>query len=417
MDYVIRNTQKTLDSDLLKKAKELANNKEKTATGSITEKEVSQLLQIAKSKDGVISEEEVRFIAGLTSEENIKKLNESGFSPINGEVSFSRVSKSKLNTIREKGEKLSNQSSIENSVKRDSTIRPFFDALNDPSISQSDRVKMMEDYKKQNSDNHFLRTLVKGKVFSKGSMSFLWSKVSPTGGTSTAPKTNHDKRMNQPGLYPLLYEASKEQPMMNIVMMLAKDLKAGKVDNPQKLLEQAVHVSQAAGSSDPHQDALKSIAIIMSGVHGALKDNAYASPEHKKMLEFAKEAYIEINQKKSTNVVLGHGISPMQSEDSKLDYNSDNNLHFWSHAFIAYTMLNESGTPDKNMISAAKAFSATVGTEYEIINIGEHRGNSGIKDIIINRYGAEFGIQYFFNKNTKLPQNQEGPQVENKRDF
>jgi hypothetical protein len=135
------------------------------------------------------------------------------------------------------------------------------------------------------------------------------------------------------------------------------------------------------------------------------------------MLEFAKEAYIEINQKKSSNVVLGHGISPMQSEDSKLDYNSDNNLHFWSHAFIVYTMLNESGTPDKNMISAAKAFSATVGTEYEIINIGEHRGNSGIKDIIINRYGAEFGIQYFFNKNTKLPHIQEGPQVENKRDF
>lgn len=73
MDYKINNSNLLIDSKLLSKAQELANNNERTATGkNITPDEVKQLITEAKSNDNFVSEEEIRFIAGLLTEENIK---------------------------------------------------------------------------------------------------------------------------------------------------------------------------------------------------------------------------------------------------------------------------------------------------------------------------------------------------------
>ena len=98
MDYTLKNVTTTLNKQLLAKAKELAENDERTKDGSITHNEVTQLLQEA-GHDGNISPEEVRFIAGLTTEANVTSLAKSHFLPINGEIHFKNVSPNQLHQI------------------------------------------------------------------------------------------------------------------------------------------------------------------------------------------------------------------------------------------------------------------------------------------------------------------------------
>ena len=108
MDYTIKNIPSTLNKELLTKAKELAENDDQTEGGSITPNEVTELLKEA-SKDGDISLEEVRFIAGLTTEQNVKNLAKSHFNPVNGEIQFENVSSPRFKFIRVMGELLERQ--------------------------------------------------------------------------------------------------------------------------------------------------------------------------------------------------------------------------------------------------------------------------------------------------------------------
>ncbi|PIQ25548.1 hypothetical protein COW36_21125 [bacterium (Candidatus Blackallbacteria) CG17_big_fil_post_rev_8_21_14_2_50_48_46] len=103
MDFKVNN----ISPQLLKKAKELATNAEKTPGGSITQNEVEQLLKEA-NKDGKITVSESQFIAGLTSEQNVKKLLQSNFNPINGEIQFQGVSRIRLREIHQKSVTINN---------------------------------------------------------------------------------------------------------------------------------------------------------------------------------------------------------------------------------------------------------------------------------------------------------------------
>jgi hypothetical protein len=103
MDFKVNN----ISPHLLKKAKELATNAEKTPGGNITQNEVEQLLKEA-NKDGKITVSESQFIAGLTSEQNVKKLLQSNFNPVKGEIQFQGVSRIRLREIHQKAVTINN---------------------------------------------------------------------------------------------------------------------------------------------------------------------------------------------------------------------------------------------------------------------------------------------------------------------
>lgn len=103
MDFKVNN----ISPQLLKKAKELATNAEKTPGGSITQNEVEQLLKEA-NRDGKITVSESQFIAGLTSEQNVKKLLQSNFNPVKGEIQFQGVSRIRLREIHQKAVTINN---------------------------------------------------------------------------------------------------------------------------------------------------------------------------------------------------------------------------------------------------------------------------------------------------------------------
>ena len=62
MDYKIRNAQQTISPELRAKAKELAHNNITEGARKTTDNEILQLVKVA-NQDGVVSEEELKFIA------------------------------------------------------------------------------------------------------------------------------------------------------------------------------------------------------------------------------------------------------------------------------------------------------------------------------------------------------------------
>lgn len=116
MDYSIKNANQHIGNDLLSKAKELANNSVRTKGGSFTEAELDQLLQEA-NKDGKITPEEVRFVAGLTNEHNVQNLSKSNFKPVNGQLQFQNVSTPRLNKINDQATKINDATKTKNQPK------------------------------------------------------------------------------------------------------------------------------------------------------------------------------------------------------------------------------------------------------------------------------------------------------------
>lgn len=222
--------------------------------------------------------------------------------------------------------------------------------------------------------------------------------------------------MQTPGLYAPLFRASSKEPMMNILDNLTASVINGKTRTPQELLRNAMAFSRANHSTNPRRDAITAIAAIMGAVHTAGKAEEGVNDKHNKVLKQMGKAYTLLNDYKTEakTVLMNHELIARVDETKSpgVDYISDNNLHFWSHAYVSFSLMDEGYAAEQ-----AEQVSNTLGTRYEMINIGEHQGNSGIKDMIINAYGAEFGIQFFNDAKTRLPEVHEGPPVENKRDF
>jgi hypothetical protein len=113
MDYSIKNANQHIGNDLLSKARELANNSVRTKGGSFTDAELDQLLQEA-NRDGKITPEEVRFVAGLTNEHNVQYLSKSNFKPINGQLQFQNISTPRLNKINDQATKINDATKTKN---------------------------------------------------------------------------------------------------------------------------------------------------------------------------------------------------------------------------------------------------------------------------------------------------------------
>lgn len=428
MDFTLRNIDRTLSKNLLDETKKLS------LDGKIDNNDIDKLLETASKDDGVISEEEVRFISGITEKNNFENFKKADFNPLNKEINFKNVSDARLESIKSKREKYeSNVSSIEKSLRCNESIKPFFNALNNTKLTLEDRKKLIVDYKDKQITGFgtlFYEGVLKRGVFNSGSVSYdlniltgklgISKKADENYKTNTIPKNieetkqEHSNRMSKAGVYSVLFNLNTEKPRIEILNKLTKDISQGIDVSPKDLFKKAIKYAKELKSNNPNRDALICIAGIVNSIH---KGKSSGTNEENKILNESETSYKILNQdSKGVNdsVVMSHNAPKHKNEikEPGVDYNSDNNLHFWTHAFISYEMMNNGYNKDK-----AKSFSAYIGAEYELINIGEHKGNSGIKDIIINTYGAEFGTQLFENHNTVLPNKNEGPFVENKRDF
>lgn len=435
MDFKLRNIDRTLSKNVLEKAQELSKD------NKINGNDVNILLETAAKDDGIVSEEEVRFIAGVTEKNNLSNLIKSNFNPINKEINFKNLSDARLDVIRNKRDVYEKgTSNIEKALRNDQDIRVFMNALNNTKLTLENRKELIENYKNKQITGLgtlFNQGIIKKQVFTAGSSGYLSNvlgdyllgNLNPINKADENYKTNindsnkteqektkqeHLNRMSKSGIYPVLFKLNSEKPRLDILNNLTKDISKGLNVSPKDLFNKAVKYAKDLKSDNPNRDALICIAGIVNSIH---KGRFSGSSLENKILTQSQESYKILNEDKKDvgdSVVMSHNAPKHKNEkkDPGVDYNSDNNLHFWTQAFISYEMMNNGYDKQK-----AKSFSAYLGAEFELINIGEHKGNSGIKDIIINTYGAEFGVQLFEKANVVLPNKNEGPMVENKRDF
>lgn len=311
MDYTIRHANKNIGADLFKKAKDLSGNAERTSGGAkITPNEVTQLLETAKAGDGIVSEEEIRFIAGLTSNENVQKLAAKGFKPTNDEISFQAVSRPRLQSIRQQVERLDTQmSSVERAIRQKPHVMNMMDNINNPNLTQDQRKAMMQSYVDEHGSNYTLASAAAfTDIIGTGSLEFLSHKTLGTKAPDESKMTLHQKRMNKPGLYSPLFDASGKEPMLSILDRLSTSIQEGKTRKPEQLLRNAVLFAKIEGSKNPQRDGIKAIATLMNAVHiGGNKDDG-VSAKHNRVLDQMGKAYTSLNDytTEATTVLMNH---------------------------------------------------------------------------------------------------------------
>lgn len=420
MDYKIKNVQQTIDNSLIEKARGIIS--KVIETGILTDQQENSLLKEA-SIDGNVSEEEIKFIAGFSNKENIQKIKSVDFNPVNNEINFNNVSENNLNRLRDKVQTEPNKyqsksTSIEKIMKSNPKLRPLFNALNDKSLTKEQRLKLIETYQSEVGSK-----IASLKGWSNGLLNYnpnplnsinqkadsIFNYESKVEQTREEHKYEHKNKLIK-GVYKFFYEESTKEPTKSIIFKLSESIVSDDIKTPQQLFQKAKSFSK--GSSEK---ALKAVACIMNSVHtGFLSDE-----KTEDFGRLVQKAYIKLNlnrdDAKGVGSIMSHNVRNLNEKGDKgvkQDFTSDNNMHFWVHACLSYETLSKGGSEDD-----ARGFSAYIGSEYEIKAIDENNGNSGIKDIIINAYGAEFGIKLFNNDNTQLPKSTEGPQIENKVDF
>jgi hypothetical protein len=388
MDYNIRNVDVSLDPKLLQKSKQLANNTTKEAGRSITDQEIKELLTEAQKNDGLVSEEELKFIAGLRTEENVNHLKQSSFSPVQNMISFKNVSENSLNLVRNLAQRMdagSKATPVERRVKQDEKLRPLFNALNNKSLGFQDRKDLISAYRDQ-AENKMgaLATIAKEDFF--------------TAMTVTS----------EPGVSNYLYDQAQKEPFKGILHDVSQYLRTHKNTPPQEILREATAIAQRHGQTPPEKYALMSLAALVSGIH----KNYPKGPEKDLLIN----AYGAMNDHPQS-VVMGHGVDAISANQG--DFSRDNNMHFWAHAFIGYEMRSRGYSPEE-----ARQFSAYVGAVKEVgppfmgalpsRDIAENDGNAAMKDLLINAYGVEFGVQLFSSSTIPVPSKFEGPQIQDR---
>ncbi|PIQ27493.1 hypothetical protein COW36_10090 [bacterium (Candidatus Blackallbacteria) CG17_big_fil_post_rev_8_21_14_2_50_48_46] len=420
MDYKIRNAQQTISPELRAKAKELAQNKVTDGARKTTNNEVLQLVQVA-NKDGIVSEEELKFIAAQASNSNLSHLEKANFQPVNNEFQFEGVQQSYLNNLRAKViPRQTSASVVDKNVRSNPDLQPFLDGINNQKLSVRERQSLVAQYADAHKSyasafpaftNDFLNT---GNLMAMAMGTDQAEELAKKAQASNQKVSEHDLRMVKPGLYRNLFNASSREPVLQILDNLTASINKGYSRTPEQLFRSAVTLAKGFGSQNPQKDALTAIAALMNSVH--IGQGSGANEQHNRVLGQMRAAYIALNQGNSPDsVIMNHGVGGMvpKAQQNTQDFTSDNNLHFWSHAYLAYNVMSSTTGSE----TQARDLSAYMGASYELSHFDERQGNSALKDIVMNAYGSEFGIQLLKNPTTPLPTRFEGPQVENRRDF
>lgn len=420
MDYKIRNAQQTISSELRTKAKELAQNNVKDGVRKTTDSEVLQLVQVA-NKDGVVSEEELMFIAAQASSSSLAQLEKANFQPVGNEFRLEGVQQSYLDNLRTRViPRQTSASAVDKSVRSNPDLQPFLDGINNQKLSVNERKTLVAQYANAHKSyfsaltaftNDFLNTgNVMDMALGTDKEKDMVTKAEASGQTVS----EHELRVVKPGLYRNLFNASSKEPVLQILDILTSSINKGHSRTPEQLFRSAVTLAKNFGSQNPQGDALTAIAALMNSTH--IGQGSGVNEQHNRVLGQMKAAYIALNQSSSPDsTIMSHGVGGMvpKSQQNTKDFTSDNNLHFWSHAYLAYNVMSSTTGSE----TQARDLSAYMGASYELSDFDERQGNSALKDIVMNAYGAEFGIQLFKAPTTRLPGRFEGPQVENRRDF
>lgn len=107
--------------------------------------------------------------------------------------------------------------------------------------------------------------------------------------------------------------------------------------------------------------------------------------------------------------VMSHGVPVGPGQGN---FTADRNFHFFSHAYLSANLQHEHGVS----ANSAEATSGYVGAQYELRDgsFRENQGNSGLKDILVNAEGAAFGTKLLTDPCAPLPDQDDGPAVEDR---
>ncbi|MGN6109833.1 MAG: hypothetical protein ACTHU0_32295 [Kofleriaceae bacterium] len=175
----------------------------------------------------------------------------------------------------------------------------------------------------------------------------------------------------------------------------------------------------AASANTPKSNvmALQAMATLMNAQKFNNKDHPLPKeiadklpPELWKKIDAAQGAMLHSKSPKAA--VMSHGVQAEPPKDATKPFSIDNNYHFFSHAYLTASLAHEHGVRPHQ----AEAISGFIGAQYELLpgSLGEHSGNSALKDVLVNAEGARFGTSLLSNPATLLPGMYDGPPPEDR---
>jgi len=286
------------------------------------------------------------------------------------------------------------------SYNDDVALEPIREALNDRNGSPAERAQLMLDYR-----NHQLADVPLGTVYAMQS------------GQEGMPiiASGDDKGMHVPLYERLANDESMQEMMANmstrILDMDANDETIDMMEIFSAVQADAVELAGDDGNTaDTNLASLQAMATLANyykfegdtspedlGVDAALWDQIRSAGETLAAQENPEAA------------VMNHGV---QAAPGNGDFTADRNFHFFSHAYLAATLDHEHGLSDND----AEAMSGFIGSQYELMDhsLSENEGNSGLKDILVNAEGAQFGTSLMSAPDTPLPGQYDGPAPEDR---
>ena len=286
----------------------------------------------------------------------------------------------------------------------DPALLPFYELLNDPSVAPAARAEAMLSYRNQKLAKAPLAALT---AIAAGDDDMPLSLESDREGTH----------------YPLFERLGQDPEMQQLVLDLSQRalaMPAEEVDIAALWEGTRASASALAGperTDEASMMALQAMATFMNAQKFAKPEKFPVDPETglpATMPEgVSPELWATLDAANAhvagaptpDAAVMSHGVNARKAEGAP--FTSDNNFHFWTHAWVSASLQAEQGLSAEQ----AEAISAVAGAQYELKpgSFREEHGNAGMKDILVNAEGAAFGSDLVRDPNASLPGQDAGP--------
>lgn len=284
----------------------------------------------------------------------------------------------------------------------DPALDPIRNALNNENLTHAQRAQLMLDY----------RNAELGRMGANTDVAYALDQMQS--GADGAPVYLGGPKK---GSHMPLYEKLGQDPEMQALMAkLATDISS---QDPSKLdiKEIYAHLQENAENiDDPKRNknlmALQAMATLVNV--GKFDPQGKGNLPPKEILDALPPGLYD--KIKAAGGALASSTSPDAAVmgHNQTDANAfDNNAHFFTHAYLTASLVNEYGLSSKD----AQAMSGMIGAQYELLptSVYEGSGNGGLKDILMNGEGAAFGADAVTpGKARPLPGQMEGPPPENR---
>jgi hypothetical protein len=283
-------------------------------------------------------------------------------------------------------------------------------ALNDRTLSHAQRAELVVDYRDSQIPSLSL-DVVRGVMAGDKSMP-----VTATG--------------ERPGMHMPLYERLADDPRMQAMMLEL----AGRINatDPAKLDMQTIFaetqlnaLSQSYGDACPLAPNAETNLVALQAMATLVNEQKFddehplppelASRLPKGLWEQIHQAGDALTNSRSTSAAVMSRGTPAGRDPSDFyaPFSTDNNYHFFSHAFLAAELQQKHGMSPHD----ARGTSGFIGAQYELRpgSQMETSGNAALKDVLMNAEGAQFGTDLMRDASVSLPGMHEGPEVEDRR--